>query len=400
MKNIGTIGMMSFAMAAMLILVISMGLCEQLQTATNASPFTVKKDTVLAENAVGPSWIAWKSLNLPTADVVYVDHEKWNLWVMDENGGNKRCLTGYGENILGMNFPLDGDGKDPKIHWKGDPEAHPFLPIIIFKAENEYSSHKPLLNAPSIGWDNDLWALDVDKKLYYRLTNLAPGQGLQHTAISEDGKWYVYPLRYEKGNLREGYGFVKMVFCELATDGNGRLQLLKRFEVEPNGQMYYEPNDIHKNAFGSYSLLYAAGPGKCSDPYVYEWTWDDQKHSGTNKALQTTPALHEEFFMFSPSGKKIAWMQGPLFWGRYLSDLYVSNPDFTEVERVTWYNDRKVWPERYKPDGCQLSRMEWKKDGTAIFFGLWIHGGRFRPYAKTELHRVDFTGGGGASQKR
>lgn len=362
--------------------------------------YTVKKDTVLAQNAVGPSWIAWKNRNLPNADLVYVDRENWNLWVMDENGGNKRCLTCYGENILGVNFPLDEDGMNPKIHWKGDPEAHPILPLIFFKVENEHSSHKPLRNVPSIGWDNDIWVLDVSKKRYYQLTNLAPGQGLQHTAISEDGKWYVYPMRYEKGSFSKGFGFAKMVFCELVPNGNGRLQLQKRFEVEPNGQMYYEPNDIHRNAPGSYSLLYAAGSGKLSDPYVYEWTWDGQRYSGTNKALQATLSQHEEFFMFSPSGKKIAWMKGPAFWGRYLADLYVSNPDFTEVERVTWYNDCEAWPDRCKPDGSQLSRLEWKNDGTAIFFGLWIHGGRLRPFRKTELHRIDFQGSDGESNGR
>jgi hypothetical protein len=381
-------------MSVLLCLAISGAFIATPSAVAGSAGCTVKKDTVLAQNAVGPSWIGWKNPNLPNADLVYVDREDWNLWVMDENGGNKHCLTCYCDNILGVNFPLDEDGMDPKIQWKGDPEAHPDLPVIFFKAENEHSSHKPLRNAPSIGWDNDIWVLDVSKKRYYRLTNLDRGQGLQHTAISEDGKWYVYPLRYEKGGFRKGFGFAKMVFCELAPDGSGRLQLHKRFEVEPNGQMYYEPNDIHRNASGSYSLFYAAGPGKLSDPYVYEWTWNGQRHSGTNKALQTTLSQHEEFFMFSPSGKKIAWMKGPAFWGRYLADLYVSNPHFTEVERVTWYNDCEVWPDRCKPDGAQLSRLEWKNDGTAIFFGLWIHGGRFRPFWKTELHRIDFVESG------
>lgn len=354
----------------------------------------MEKDTVLTENGIGPSWILWESPALPNADLVYVERENWNLWVMDKNGGNKRCLTCYGDNILGVNFPLDEDGNAPEIHWKGDPDAHPFLPIIFFKAENENSSHEPLLNTPSIGWDNDIWALDVSEKLYYRLTNLDSGQGLQHTAISEDGKWYVYPLRYDKGNAGDDFGFANMMFCEIVTDSNGRLQLLKRFEVEPNGQMYYEPNDIHKNASGSYSLLYAASSGVRCDPYVYEWTWDSAGHSGTNTSLQTTPFQHEEFFMFSPSGEKIAWMKGPYFFYRYFADLYISNPDFTEIERVTWYNDSTVWPDHYKPDGCQLSRLTWNDDGTAIFFGLWVHGGLFDPFSEAELHRLDlFTPG-------
>lgn len=354
-----------------------------------SSEYTVKKDTVLADNAVQPCWISWKSAILTNADLLYTDHENWNLWVMDENGGNKRCLTAYGNNILGVNFPLDDDGKEPRIHWKGAPVVYPGQPIIIFKAENEHSAHKPAANTPTIGWDNDFWALDLRDKQYYRLTNLKSGQGLQCAAISPDGKWFAYPLRYDKGNPRKDYGLSRMVFCELIPDARGRLQFVTRFEAEPNGQMYYEPNDIYRNASGSCSLLYAADPGKVSDPYVYEWTWDGEKHSGTSKQLQATPSEHEELFMFSPDGRKIAWMKGTLFAGRYLTDLYISNPDFSGIERITWYNDRKVWPDRYKPDGSQLSRLVWKNDGTAIFLGLWIHGGRLKPFNKTEIHRLD-----------
>jgi hypothetical protein len=91
----------------------------------------VKSDTVIARNAVGPSWIRWKTPCLPDADPVYVDPETWDIWVMDETGKHKRCLTCYNNNILGLNFPLDDDGRSPAIHWKGDPEAHPIQPVIF-----------------------------------------------------------------------------------------------------------------------------------------------------------------------------------------------------------------------------------------------------------------------------
>ncbi|MFA5033736.1 MAG: T9SS type A sorting domain-containing protein [bacterium] len=360
---------------------------------TKGDKYEMKKDTVLLENGVLPNWILWKDSALPNADLVYVDPLNWDLWVIDENGGNKNCLTSYDDNILGINFPLDEDSIAPAIHWKGAPIVHPFLPIIFFRAENEHSAHKPLENAPSIGWDNDIWALDVSKKNYYRLTNLDSGQGLQRAAISEDGKWFVYPLRYDKGNSGDDYGFSKMIFCEIVPDTNDQLQLVKRFEREPNGQMYYEPNDIHKNDSLSYSLLYSASSGVCCDPYEYKWTWDGDSCYGTNKSLQTTPQ-HEEFFMFSPSGDKIAWMKGPYFLYRYFADLYISNPDFTEIERITWYNDSTVWPDSYKPNGCQLDCLTWNDDGTTIFFGLWIHDGPLKPFNSSELHRLDlFTQG-------
>ena len=356
------------------------------------SPCTMKNDTILARNAVGPSWIAWESPCLPNADLVYVDLDTWNIWVMDELGGNKRCLTCYDDNILGVNFPLDDDGQPPAIHWKGDPEAHPTEPIVFFKAENENSEHRKLRNSPSIGWDNDIWAVNVCSKRYTRLTNLAPGEGIQHSAISDDGQWYVYPLQYDFGNPPRDFGYATMLFCDLFVDQNGDAHLVERFEDNPNGEMYYEPHDIRKNDSGSYTLLYTAGSKNRLDPYSYEWKCKGEECSSGNEMLQTTPFQHEEFTMFSPSGEKIVWMKGPLIGLGYHADLYVSTPEFTEVERVTWYNNCLNWPRRCKPHGAQLSRLDWKDDGTAVFFGLWIHAGPLRPFSKTELHRLDFCG--------
>jgi hypothetical protein len=136
-QYIATVGMVHVVVVAVLVLTTPKGWCESPQAATDSSPYAVKKDTVLAENAVGPSWISWKTPSLPNADVVYVERENWNLWVMDENGGHKRCLTCYGDNVLRINFPLDEDSRDPKIHWKGDPEAHPFLPIIFLRRKTK-----------------------------------------------------------------------------------------------------------------------------------------------------------------------------------------------------------------------------------------------------------------------
>jgi hypothetical protein len=363
-------------------------------TSEVACPFScaMKSDTVLARNAVGPSWIAWGTPCLPDADLVYVDLDTWDIWVMDEMGGNKRCLTCYNDNILGTNFTLDDDGRPPAIHWKGDPEVHPSQPIIFFKAENENSAHRKLRNSPSIGWDNDIWALNVCSKRYTRLTRMAPGEGIQHSAISDDGRWYIYPLRYDLGNPPKDFGYAKMIFCTLSVDQEDNPHLARRFEDAPNGQMYYEPHDIRKNDSGFYTLLYTAGSNNVLDPYRYDWKCETEKCSGTIEALQTTPSQHEEFTMFSPSGEKIAWMKGPLIGFGYHADLYVSTPEFAEIKRVTWYNSCSHWPLRCRPGGAQFSRLAWKDDGTAVFFGLWVHDGPLRPFRRTELHKLDLCG--------
>jgi hypothetical protein len=343
---------------------------------------------LLVENAVGPSWIAWDAETLPKADLVYVDVDDWDVWVMDEFGGNRSCLTRPGRNALGVDFPLDRDDDSPRTHWKGDPEAHPTKPLILFKAENEHSRHRALRNAPSIGWDNDLWALNVETRKYTRLTRLAPGEGLQHSAWSDDGVWYVYPHRYFFGDPPGDFGHVRMVFNAFVVDGEGTPRLEKRFAVEPQGKMYYEPIDIRRNDDGSHTLLYVAGAGNILDPYRYDWTFEGGKVSGRARRLQDTPDLHEEFTSFSPAGDRIVWMRGPLKRYAYRADLYESKPDFTDVKRLTWFNDRDVWPEMGRTYGAQLSRLDWKGDGTAVFFGVWTHG-PVLPFRKTHLYRLD-----------
>jgi hypothetical protein len=83
----------------------------------------MKSDTVLARNAVGPSWIAWETPCFPNADLVYVDLDTWDIWVMDEMGGNKRCLTCYNNC---SHWPLRcqrGGAQFSRLTWKDDGTA-------------------------------------------------------------------------------------------------------------------------------------------------------------------------------------------------------------------------------------------------------------------------------------
>ncbi len=359
-----------------------------------SAPWEVLNDTVLATDAVGPSWVHWTDPALPDADLVYVDRKHWELWVMDQHGGRKRCLTRFRDNCLGVNFPLDRDGQGPDVHWKGDPEAHPFEPIILFKAENEATQHKAMRNAPSIGWANDLWALNVRTRRYTRLTRLARGEGLQHSALSQDGRWYVYPRRSDLKPSLTTFGPAVMVFNRLQVDANGDARLDPQFELAPLGSMYYEPNDIQRDPDGSYSLYYVAGPGTRLDPYRYRWQDNEDGRTGRNVRLAETGDLHEEFLMVSPSGDHLAWMRGTQPGVGYHADLYISHRDLSGAHRVTWYNDCKRWPGRCKRNGVQLSRLEWGKDGRSLYYGLWVHGGPLRPFLRTELHRLDLAGPG------
>lgn len=352
------------------------------------SACTVVDDRVLAVQAVGASWIPWESKCLPGARVVYVDRSDWDVWVMSESGDDQRCLTCYGNNEVGKNFPLDDDGSG-FIHWKGDPEAFPNQPIILLKAENEYSEHRALRNSPSIGWNNDIWALNVCTRRYTRLIRFSNGEGTQHTAMSEDGAWYVYPLRTSDAT-RSAFGNVVMVFGTLHADASGDLAFTEKFRRAPLGALYYEPNDIREISPGQYALFYVAGSGTELDAYRFEWC-PDGSCPEANVSLAQTRYTHEEFLMVSPQGKKLAWMQGSKVGLSYNADLFVSQLDFTEPEQITAYNDCTLWPDRCLRNGAQQSRMTWNGDGTSLYYGLWEHGERL-PFLSAELHRLDFAG--------
>ena len=365
--------------------------------AGNRSDCNVVKDKVLCKNAVFPGWISWDIPQLPNADIVYNSTDTWDIMVMDEQGGQQRCLTCYNQNILGVNFPLDEDKLPPTVSWKGAPLVHPTEPIIIFTAENEHSQHLALRNTPSMGWDNDIWALNLRSRRYQRLTKLDRREGLQHIAFSPDGRWYVYPLRYKFGKPIKDFGLSKMVFNILSVNTNGEVHFQEISREIPNGEMYYEPHDIIKTGDDTYALLYSAGTGNKLLLYMFQWSYAGGRLTSKNNKQLPQPVEHIEFTMFSPSGQRVAWMGGPQVNLAYRSDLYISLPDLTNVVRATYYNDCKTWPLRCKRQGAQLSSLEWHGNGKAVFFGLWIHKGPLRPARESELHRVDFSGdcGGG-----
>lgn len=346
------------------------------------------RDRVVAEDAVAATWIPWSSPCLPDANVAYVNRRDWDVWVMDSAGARKSCLTCFGDNVVGIDFPLDRLGR---IHWKGDPEAHPTLPVILFKAENENSAHRALRNSPSIGWDNDLWALDPCRRRYKRLTKLSAGEGLQHSAISNDGRWYVYPRR-DPGDddTRSAFQLAVMVFARLVVDPAGDLHLRQEFVQTPIGPAYYEPNDIRHLGGGRYALTYVAGRGKMLDPYRLEWS-DGPERAISNTALRRSPRVHEEFLMASPDGRRLAWMAGPLRGFGYRADLFVSRADLSGARRLTWYNDCAARPEQCLPHGGQLSRLAWSGDGRSLYYGVWEHGA-ILPFARARLHRLDLAG--------
>ncbi len=360
-----------------------------LQRTARANTFTVVSDKIIMENATDPVFLEKDIPGLPNADLVYVDAKKMELGVMDELGKHVRNLTEKDKNVLGINFPLDEDGLPPAIHWKGAPEYIPGTSIILFKAENENSDHILDRNNPGIGWDCDIWALDLEKKKYTRLTNIDKGHGTHYSALSRDGQWYVYPLRIDMGNPEKNFGVVRMVFNRITFDKNGTVELTYNFALDPDGSMFYRPSSILQHKDGSYSLNYVAGANKILDPYRVSWNPTQEAFTISYKKLLTTPALHEELITLTPDETQMLLIQGLLRGEKYQTDLYTTDLDLVSKQRLTTYNLDKKGKPVASDLGAQISHPGWHKNGNVLFYSLWHHKGADRSYQTTEIHRLE-----------
>ncbi len=372
------------------IILFSLFLLSSFTTATaQADTFTVASDKIIMKGAIDPTFIDTAITGLPNADLVYTVEKQMELRVMDESGKNVRNLTEKDNNILGINFPLDEDGQPPAIHWKGDPEHIPGTSIILFKAENEHSSHIFNRNNPSIGWDCDIWALDLKKKTYTRLTNFDKGNGTHYSTLSRDGQWYVYPLRLEIGNPAKNFGVVRMVFNQITFDDSGTIELTYKFALDPDGSMYYRPASIFHHKDGSYTLDYVAGSSKILDPYRV--TWDPTQEDSTIRYQQllTTPTLHEDFITFTPDKAQMLLIQGPLKGEKYQTDMYITDLTLANKQRLTTYNLDRQEKQVASDFGAQLSHFSWHKTGTVLFYSLWTNEEQGKACRDAGIHRLE-----------
>lgn len=296
----------------------------------------------------------------------------YEVFIMDADGSDERCLT------CGDDIPLEMRGKH-----KGKATFHPGGRYLLFSAENEHGKGK-MIHTPGFGDEHDFWVTDLESGGFKRLTNVPKGHALQYPRFSPDGKRLLFSERYVKGKMRTmgaefGQWWLKFATFEVTDQGPTFTKVVKS---EPGGKGFYEPHGFTPDASG---IIFTAAltPGKSQilgDIYTY--------HLGTRKLINLTESddLHDEQALYSPDGKKIAWMRGP-FVGMlklaYASDVYLMDADGKNRVRLTRFNIPGA-PE-YNEGHTLIDKIAWHPDGTSLVTA-------FHSKKKNKIFKVHFNG--------
>ena len=260
----------------------------------------------------------------------------YDLYLMDPNGNNSRCLT--------CDHP-----KLPNKHI-GSPTWHPGGKYIVFiaeKADHPGISYEAL---PGFGQHCDLWVINVETNEVTKLTDLPAlkGQGVLMPHFSHDGKMLSWGQVKKEPKLfdpqsKQTVGYWSLFTADFVTDqATPALKNVK--EYEPVKDVFYENNGFTPD--GS-SLYFAGNPDKQS-------VWKDQIYTlnlATNKITPlTNNNEYNEHPVFSPDGRLILWMTNLEAGKKSGTEWWLMNADGSLPYRLTWFNKKghahykgKVW---------------------------------------------------------
>jgi Tol biopolymer transport system component len=265
-------------------------------------------------------------------------NDQFEIYTMQPDGKNIQCITCSNDKIKG------GDRSNPAWHPNGK-----YLVIQVEKPGRK--------SPPGFGHGNDLWLISFDGKNASPLTNLpdTPDTGVLHPHFSADGKRLVWSQMRQKPHVLDKskeYGLWSLCVADFAIDDNGPT-LTNIRTLEPMGPAFYESHGF--NADGS-KLIFSSNAKSGKPLFMDNDIYSLDIASGAVTRLTTEG--YNEHAECSPDGKKIVWMSTNENVNKG-TDLWIMNPDGTEKERLTNFNQ----PGKKKLVAADSS---WSGDGGSI----------------------------------
>jgi Tol biopolymer transport system component len=290
------------------------------------------------------------------------DDSYYDVYVMNPDGSQERCLTGK---------------ECPQKH-NGNPVWHPSGEYIVFTSENEdVAKEYDRVSIPGRGTNCNVWAVTVDGGTFWQLTDyptsLTNPRGVIHPQFSHHGRTLLWAERV--GN-KEGtpWGEWALKVADFVTDDKTcRLENIRVYQPG-EAQRFYESHAFSK---GDKKILFSGNLVLTqleSGLDIYELDLGTE----TLKRLTDTFDDWDEHAHYSPDGKKIAWMSstdlGDLgitfddiknhLWGLKLkTELWIMDADGSHKQRLTYFNE----PGNGEYSGHVIvSDSSWSPDGGKI----------------------------------
>jgi len=263
----------------------------------------------------------------------------YDIYVMKPDGSGEKCLTRGKSGLPGKN--------------RGQPVWHPSGKYIVFQADNEHS-RGTIKEQPSLGINNDLYLITADGKSNWQLTDNPKGYAALHPKFSHDGSKLLWAERYGKGRgSRWGHWRLKLA------EFDEKNHCLKNITViQPVARRWYESHGFSPDD----KIIYFSGNlkgGWGNDIFAYNL------ENCNLPRLTNDKNIWDEMAETSPKGDKIAFISSRFFnWNKRLgfltlkTEIFLMNPDGTDVQQVTHLNDRKHF--------YTIGDMTWSPDGKKI----------------------------------
>ena len=260
----------------------------------------------------------------------YVD-----VYLMNPDGSDMRSLTGAAAGC-------------PRKQ-NGNPAWHPSGKYIVFTAEKyENPDRFSRWAIPGSGFNCDLWAMTVDGKEIFQLTDyplIRPYRAVIHPHFSHDGRKLLWAERVDSSaDFTWGEWALKM--ADFIVDGSGpRLENITTYQPGKRPRFY----ESHAFSPDDNKILFSGNPDGQTESGFDIYKFDPESRELTN--LTDSPEEWDEHAQYSPDGEKIVWMssrglgveiksiKAGAWKGALKSELWIMDADGMDKRQLTHFNE-------------------------------------------------------------
>lgn len=276
----------------------------------------------------------------------------YDIYTMHPDGTGERCLTCDHPDLPGENI--------------GQPAWHPsgryLVMQVVKKNHPRYkTAFGQLATNPGAGMYNDLWVMDMSTLRATPLTDLPANTnyGTLHPHFSHDGKQLSWSQMYRKANFAKHQGITgywKLHVADfLISGGVPKLANGKIYEPGRPGMFENHGFSLDNKKFVFQSNMQSNKKKGKTDLYQY--------HLETGQLEKLTHDYFNEHGIYSPDGKKIAFMSSADNRNKG-TDWWLMNPDGSCKQRLTFFN--QPGHEQYKGRRINSADLSWSPDGNSF----------------------------------